>query len=265
MEQRFKYDIDRFGYKFGDTTRNKPVFNNTRLVVDTPVILSGSFGKYVTQEMKNRDAQTPQNYFHAPRLSFTLEFLSKIDGLPETPEVLILGNKSFMEELIIDKFPDWNIDFSRWNLRFPVRGKFTAKRYDLIIGTEVLEHLHDIGNDHQIKYDGIKNCLSSLHFLLKPDGQFFYTTPNGNSFANIQRKINHNVGMMYPHHFREYTPTEIKRLIEQCGLTHKSFNTYDVWAWTNKPDTDKLKTFMNKNHYDMSERGDNMFGLVVRK
>lgn len=104
------------------------------------------------------------------------------------------------------------------------------KKYDIILFTEIAEHL-----DHSL----LLNALNYLNDKLKDNGHLIVTTPNalwfpsrfkvlfgqeGNEYygegnANLQKNV-------YGH-ITYFTPQRLQRLVEDCGFKKKELFTFD--------------------------------------
>jgi len=106
------------------------------------------------------------------------------------------------------------------------------EQFDLIICTEVLEHL----------YTGIDSSLETFSKLLKPNGRLIIQTPNAVS-------LHHRLKLLFgqnpfsilrpnpiePGHYREYTLNELEISLKKAGLnptkveSHNYFNYHGNW------------------------------------
>ena len=112
-----------------------------------------------------------------------------------------------------------NVDIQTDSLNFP-NGYF-----DVILFCEVLEHLT---NDPMQALLRIKQALA-------PGGYLVLTTPNAVRWQNVSHMIgggnvfdNYSAYGPFGRHNREYTPTELKALLEHLGFTIEEFFTSDV-------------------------------------
>ena len=92
------------------------------------------------------------------------------------------------------------------NVSFLVQQMTVQKNtYDLVIATEVIEH---ISNDQKL--------LQDIYASLSKNGYLLLSTPSSNSLMykwGWYQKFDHQVG-----HLRRYTPRELSRLFKQVGF-----------------------------------------------
>jgi len=104
------------------------------------------------------------------------------------------------------------------------------RSYDLILFTEILEHL--IINPIEL--------LKELLNLLNESGSIYLTTPNFYSKRNLDLiALRENPQAIYPeadgnwdahHHFREYCAKELFRMIEKAGGVTTHFYFSNCWG-----------------------------------
>ncbi|MEO5643284.1 MAG: class I SAM-dependent methyltransferase [Bacteroidia bacterium] len=90
---------------------------------------------------------------------------------------------------------------------------YTADQFDVITSFEVLEHIND-GREH----------VKKINTLLRPDGLFYFTTPNFNSFSRKWLGGKWNV-IEYPEHLTYYTVRTVTKLLKDAGFEKSSFRT----------------------------------------
>jgi hypothetical protein len=167
--------------------------------------------------------------FHAPRYAHVLQTLAE-HGVSSTTRVLDIG-RSRLTELIAERFGclvdslgfgrdaptpqgrHHEFDLNRSQRREDWRTDLP--QYDVIVMAEVIEHL----------YTAPQFVLGFIATLMAPDGLLLVQTPNA---ADLSRRIKLLLGRnpyelirldpTNPGHFREYTPSELRRLAEGAGL-----------------------------------------------
>jgi len=87
---------------------------------------------------------------------------------------------------------------------------FEDGNFDLIISTEVIEHLRD---------DEIDSTLKEAYRLLSPNGYLFITTPN-NEDLNANKAMCPDCGCKFNRwqHLRSWTPDTLRETIERYGF-----------------------------------------------
>jgi predicted SAM-dependent methyltransferase len=102
-------------------------------------------------------------------------------------------------------------------------------RFDVVVCAEVIEHL---------TFDPT-HMLVELHRILKPEGCLVLTTPNALRLFyryDSTRRIMHGYNVHdsysgygpYGRHNHEYTPAELRALVEGCGFVVTTLDIYDV-------------------------------------
>jgi SAM-dependent methyltransferase len=160
----------------------------------------------------------------------------------EDSQVVTCPSTGLSEEFRFDHF---NVETSR----FP----YADGSFDLVLCCEILEHLPN---------DPI-HLLAEVHRVLaKPGGQLLLTTPNATRADNLVRMIDGlNVyeelsGFgTYGRHNREYTVSELRTLLSECGYIDTDVFAHDVHLvpanWEGKIAEACLQ-----------DRGDNLFALA---
>jgi 2-polyprenyl-3-methyl-5-hydroxy-6-metoxy-1,4-benzoquinol methylase len=114
-------------------------------------------------------------------------------------------------------FADAGVRFVRWNLEdvpYPIEDE----SFDIVLLTEVLEHLRD----YPIR------ALTEARRILRPTGVVLVTTPNAASLQNRLRLVlgrsvhtplpDWMFGLPHARHAREYTAAELRELVTRSGL-----------------------------------------------
>jgi SAM-dependent methyltransferase len=114
--------------------------------------------------------------------------------------------------------------------RFDIEGPFPYedRRFDVVIFTEVLEHL---------SRDPLQT-MSEINRITKPGGYLLLSTPNCASVRSVIRILRGGNPNIYPvyqrrpstdRHNHEYVPWEVRELVKLCGFTSNEFKTVDVY------------------------------------
>ncbi len=171
-------------------------------------------------------------------------------GVPETKAQHICQTKTG-EEL--------HFDFIRVNVerdRFP----FDDESFDVVLCCELIEHLAE----------DPMHMLAEINRVLKWDGRVIITTPNIVSGHSVQAMLRGQSPYVFGHynrenlyyglgdrHNREYTPEEVKVVLESGGFEVLDLFTRDSW---NQPEPELLK-FLASTFVPLEMRGDNIFAV----
>ena len=184
------------------------------------------------------------------RIQRTLQLLQKY--VPKGGKVLELGAAPYYTTLLLKKFTDYQIHITDYleelesqrerevvltnptygeTFRFPSYSlnlekdplPFEANTFDAVLCCEILEHL---AMDPAY-------MIYQIHRVLKKDaGILILTTPNVIRFENIvhllgKRTVYHPYSGygIYGRHNKEYTPQEVKTLLEACNYEIKELET----------------------------------------
>jgi hypothetical protein len=106
---------------------------------------------------------------------------------------------------------------------------FFDGQFDLVIFTEVLEHLRDTEETprHEWQYTGMLACLRELRRVGR---RLFLSTPNVCSYRSIQRQLSGRHPFEYKRHVRELSPRCVSRLLSESGWNMISLRTSNVWG-----------------------------------
>lgn len=150
-------------------------------------------------------------------------------------------------------------DFVRLNVerdRFP----FADESFDVVLCCELIEHLAE----------DPMHMMVEINRVLKWDGQVIITTPNIASGYSIQAMLQGRSPYVFGHynrenlyyglgdrHNREYTPEEVKIVLESSGFEVLELFTRDSW---NKPEPEILQ-LLERTFVPLEMRGDNIFAV----
>lgn len=157
----------------------------------------------------------------------------------------------------LEPFTSYNIDIQKQP--FPCHNE----AYDFILCAEVIEHMPT---------DPMA-LLAELNRICKVGGQVLITTPNLSSLPAIARIIEHKTPLGYnkfkrdassDRHNIEYTPGEVRLLVESSGFKVGMLRTENVW---HKEDNSALADELSRLssiRFDPQMRGDNIFCLATK-
>ncbi|MDM7987065.1 MAG: methyltransferase domain-containing protein [Smithella sp.] len=239
-------------------------------------------------ELKGFNEEERKNYlnFSLDRFLKTLEIFP--DGIGETSRVLELGASPYFMSLLIRKHFNCQLDYANYfgkgrhagNTEILVSEKyherhgiafkhfnveydefpFKKNTYDLVLFCEIIEHL---------TADPV-HSLVQINRLLKNGGHIIITTPNVLRYENVIKLIlgkniqDHYSGYgAYGRHNREYTPRELRLLVESLGyrverLYTKVTGSINIEGFSIKKFRRLIQLLTTKN------RGSNIF-LLARK
>jgi 2-polyprenyl-3-methyl-5-hydroxy-6-metoxy-1,4-benzoquinol methylase len=106
---------------------------------------------------------------------------------------------------------------------------FPSGSFDLVIFTEVLEH---------IAITDPRVVLGEIRRVLRPGGRVVLSTPNVANLSNVVALIQGGNVFWPPEifygsvdrHNREYAPNELIQLIEKVGFAHYEFGYMNTWS-----------------------------------
>jgi SAM-dependent methyltransferase len=154
--------------------------------------------------------------------------------------------------------------------RFDIEGAFpfSDASFDIVIFTEVLEHL---SRDPS-------HTMSEINRITKLGGCIVLSTPNCASMRSVLRILRGGNPNIYPiyqrkpstdRHNHEYVPWEIRELLKLSGYTLSTFKTIDVYkdpqfGWMRKFQAKAilaLGKFLTFNLIKVRDRGDTIFAI----
>lgn len=196
--------------------------------------------------------------YHSYRYALSIQFLSK-NFINEPLKVLELGEPGPFTAILNVFFPKWEINHQIRDLREGL--DFDDDNFDLVISTEVLEHIADKEIGHEITSEGVRCHLQDVHRVLIEGGRLFLTTPNASSIWNIKRVLMQEPPLIYEKHYREFSHNELATLVKNAGLEIKIHQSLIVWNFWDFAD---IEEFMKSRGYDLSNRGDDQFMLASK-
>jgi SAM-dependent methyltransferase len=239
-------------------------------------------------ELPGMDSAERNNY-----LNFSLDrFLKTLDLFPEgindRTRVLELGASPYFMSLLIKKYYNCRIEFANffgasktskkrdmlssnaYNQKYEIDFKhfnvekeefpYRDKSFDMVIFCEIIEHL---------TVDPV-HTLVQINRILKEGGHMIITTPNVLRYENVIKLItgrnihDHYSGYgAYGRHNREYTPEELRLLVESMGF--KAVKLYTRVTGSINIEGFSIKRFRGLIQFFTSRnRGSNIF-LLARK
>jgi SAM-dependent methyltransferase len=170
--------------------------------------------------------------FHKERNTQTiLHIVNEVERI-KPKEVLVIGGISLIDWVIkdLDLCPGVVFQFSDdFDLRFPF--PLESDRYDLLINTEVLEHIKDQRDTKRdiLNYSGVINFFTECNRILKKGGTMLFSTPNASSRKSIIRMLLGKPPCIYLFHVREYTPLEIIYFMNTYHFTIDKIETMEIY------------------------------------
>jgi hypothetical protein len=123
----------------------------------------------------NRMADSPagQAYLNVHKERMITTFMWLYPHLHESVKILELGGKSILSSMLSEFCQTATIHGTNVDLRYPL--PINNNQYDLIINTELIEHLKDHDDSapdrvDRFTYTGVKTCLRECYRILKEQG-----------------------------------------------------------------------------------------------
>jgi SAM-dependent methyltransferase len=203
---------------------------------------------------------------HIYRMMLTEKWIAEIlQHLPDGQTALDLGVESITSDYWRLKFPAVHWSNTNWDLRYP--WKTENGTIDLIVCTELVEHLSDpaneIFNEGFYKF-GFIALLKESYQALKPGGYLFITTPNAASILHIKLILQGDPPWFFDKHVREYTMNEVVHQAREVGfeiVRNSDIHCMSVMSYT---DFSPIFQMLLENGFSTAGRGDDLF-VVVRK
>lgn len=251
--------------------------------------IDGYFERYKNLYFKNEpdksittvNEQLLEYYFHEYRLKeSTYAIVDLLKENQQIKNILVLSKRCLIDWCLIELniIGDRTIQNTRFELRntFPIE----SNSYDLIICTEILEHLKDKDNDPRelFCFSGAINLCIECNRILRNNGFLFLTTPNLASSRAIARLLLGKHPYFFLQHVREYTPADITYMLEKASFSIEDIWTVDIWRdrWDDdferfnefniqwKKNGPAIEKFLLEHGYSSDLRNDTIF-VVAKK
>lgn len=205
---------------------------------------------------------------HNLRFALTLEVL---EGLPHE-NILDVGGESIFTTLMRERWPASKVD-ATGDIDVRTNGFDSTQTRDLVVFTEVIEHLHDLHTYHQ-DYDtrarwtgsGQLACLHHICQCMCIGAYLFITTPNAAGLRVLWNTLHGLPPITYDPHVRELTMPQLQSLVLKTGLEICDSGTWTCWHHHNvsNEDVDRLMRIISQMNGPMEGRGDDLW-LIARK
>lgn len=183
-------------------------------------------------EMVNECVAKGDDYVirHKDRILLTIQEIIALKNIyhplcASNPRILEVGGKSIIGD-VIGAVLNTPIDNTTSDLRYA--WSIPDNTYDLLINSEVIEHIKDqdagttdfndpyaVTSLSTFNQSGLNCFLNECYRVLKPGGVMFLTTPNTASYTTFRYLINGCMAMIYKPHVREYCVKEMVQILEE--------------------------------------------------
>jgi SAM-dependent methyltransferase len=212
--------------------------------------------------------------FHRDRIVLSIEWIADLIRRGGVRDLLVVGDDTVIDWGLkaLGHYDGVNVVFSRCELReaFPI----PSASFDLVVSLEVLEHLKDRDGTRcdVFNYSGAENLVAECYRVLRPGGALFLTTPNACCTGAIGRLLSQQHPHMYSGHVREYTPSEVRRLLSEGSFEIEILQTIDVWSQSDRSESVGFRrahraaaALLAKSAASKAERGDDIFVIAKKR
>lgn len=207
------------------------------------------------------DAWTTHDY----RLFLTLNWLQDIVTQKcGKCSVIETGGESVVTHLFSEYLPQVEWRLTHGDLR--VEWGLEEQSADVILCTEVVEHLSDLPEGYQDSFEmtGFNSFLKICYQTLKPGGVLFLTTPNSTSVLHLQSILAGYAPWFFKKHIREYSIQELVYILKEMGFLIENIKSIHCLTAHSKMDYSPIFQMLLEHNYETLNRGDDIF-VVVKK
>lgn len=202
---------------------------------------------------------------HCYRFLLTIKALEPIIRPQEDfIQILEMGEPNPFSYILRSRFPKAHWQYTQGDLR--EKWNIRDASVDLIVSTEVLEHLQDLPSKYQESFlrSGLKVALHECFRVLKPGGRLFCTTPNGASIIHLHNCLIGKEAWIFSPHIREYIIEELVSLFNEAGFIVDSHETVHCMTIDNRINYTSIFYMLLENNFITDDRGDDIF-LIAHK
>jgi hypothetical protein len=201
---------------------------------------------------------------HRYRLYLTIKWIKEIIDGNDIKVVVETGEESAVSDILRHNFPQVEWIHTKNDLRYD--WEIPDETADLIISTEVVEHLSDIPNgiNEAFYMSGLKAMLNQSFKALKKGGYLFLTTPNVASVLHIHNILSGELPLHFEKHVREYTVHDLIKELEEASFKINRSDTVHCLTVDYKINYDNIFKMLLDHGYKTTNRGDDIF-IVASK
>lgn len=212
---------------------------------------------------------------HYDRFIQSYEFIAPY--LKDGMKCLDLGSYGHFQKLVQAFHPE--VEFPQERTDFDLRYPFPIEsgKYHMVFCMEVIEHIKDQNENGNIELlaefnqSGVKNLMTEINRILKPQGLLFLTTPNINSYMSIHRTLSGYSPTFYLPHVKEWSIQEMHQAHREANLyvieatTRNVFGQMSVAHPRNSNVVARIEHICRKLGYPTENRGDILVFLSMKK